>query len=200
MGGEIMTPARLSRLLLTQSAQAKKVFAVLSVNETLTIQQIRTVLVARGSQLAHNAIEGCLHSLSRAGLVVVAADGFRATFDASQPYKNTQESEKEATSMTTAIEITVQQSTISVTAPTDVRAEPAVSNGIQAATDRIAAIGAEVVEVVDGVRQQLNKLTRLGSEMEELAIQITMETDHVNSQIETLGQIQALMRELGVAS
>ncbi|WP_147822904.1 hypothetical protein [Aeromonas hydrophila] len=102
--------------------------------------------------------------------------------------------------MTTAIEITVQQSTISVTAPTDVRAEPAVSNGIQAATDRIAAIGAEVVEVVDGVRQQLNKLTRLGSEMEELAIQITMETDHVNSQIETLGQIQALMRELGVAS
>ncbi|MDH0348191.1 hypothetical protein [Aeromonas dhakensis] len=172
----------------------------MSVNETLTIQQIRTVLVARGSQLAHNAIEGCLHSLGRAGLVVVTADGFRATFDASQPYNPTSESEKEATSMTTSIEITVNKSTVSVTAPASVCAEPAAPNGIQAATDRIAAIGAEVVEVVDGVRQQLNKLTRLGSEMEELAIQITMETDHVNDQIEKLGRIQALMRELGVAS
>ncbi|WCH25148.1 hypothetical protein [Aeromonas salmonicida] len=169
------------------------------INEVLSIHQIRAVLVARGSHLAHNAIEGCLHSLSRAGLVCATATGFRAAFDASQPFPPQSESDTETTSMTSSLEITIHQSaSVSISAPAGIHADPE-HNGIQVATDRIAAIAVEVVEAVAGVRQQLDKLTRLSSELDELAIHITLETDQVSEKIEKLNKVQALLRDLGVA-
>ena len=201
MGGEIMTPHRLSRLLSEQTMQARRVFDALLVGEFLTIHQIRAVLVARGRHMAHNVIEGCLYSMGCVGLVVTNSGRFRAAFDASQLYAPHKESDKDTTSMTTSLEITIHQSAaVTVSAPAGVQAEPATSTGIQAATDRIAAIAAEVVETVDGVRQQLNRLTRLGSELDELAIYITVETDQVNDKIKKLAQVQALLRDLGVAA
>lgn len=200
-----MTPHRLSRLLLEQTIQARKVFDALLVDESLTIHQIRAVLVARGRHMAHNIIEGCLHSLGRVGLVITNSGRFRAAFDASQPYGPSQESDKDTASMTTSLEITIHQTaTVPVYAPTSVQAAPAaaqeVPNPIQAATDRIAAIAGEVVEVVEGVRQQLRQLTSLSTELDELAIQITLETDQVNDKIQKLAQVQALLRDLGVAA
>lgn len=107
--------------------------------------------------------------------------------------------------MTTSLEITIRQAAaVPVYAPTSVQAAPAaaqeVPNPIQAATDRIAAIAGEVVEVVEGVRQQLRQLTSLSTELDELAIQITLETDQVNDKIQKLAQVQALLRDLGVAA
>lgn len=202
-----MTPHRLFRLLTTQTPQARKVFDALMVHEPLTIQQVRAVLVARGSQMPHNAIEGCLHNLARTGLVIASNGRFRAALDASQPFDQLKSpvAKQEATSMTTAIEIAIHQSaSVTISAPAGVQsaeaAAPAPSSGLQAATDRVAAIGAEVVEVVAGVRQQLDKLTRLSGELDELAIQITLETDHVNEQIGKLAKVQTLLRELGVSA
>lgn len=198
-----MTPHRLSRLLSEQTIQARKVFDALLVDESLTIHQIRAVLVARGRHMAHNVIEGCLHSLGRVGLVVTNSGRFRAAFDASQPYTPHKESDKDTDSMTASLEITIHQSAaVTISAPTGVQAEPATSTGtgIQTATDRIAAIAGEVVEVVEGVRQQLRQLTSLSTELDELAIQITLETDQVNDKIQKLAQVQALLRDLGVAA
>lgn len=204
-----MTPHRLFRLLTTQTPQARKVFGALMVHEPLTIQQVRAVLVARGSHMPHNAIEGCLHNLARTGLAIASNGRFRAALDVDQPFDNPQSkspvAKQEATSMTTAIEIAIHQSaSVTISAPAGGQsaeaAAPAPSSGLQAATDRVAAIGAEVVEVVAGVRQQLDKLTRLSGELDELAIQITLETDHVNEQIGKLAKVQTLLRELGVTA
>lgn len=201
MGGEIMTPARLSRILSSQSAVAQKVFAALPAYEAWTIQQIRAVLEARGRHLAHHVIEGCLHSLQRAGLVDFIDGGFRAAFDAAKPDTVTpsQVADQEEASMTAALEITIHQSaSVSISAPAVADAAPEPS-GIQVATDRIAAIAVEVVDVVAGVHQQLQKLTRLSSELDELAIHITLETDQVSEKIEKLRKVQALLCDLGVA-
>lgn len=207
-----MTPARLARHLSAQTAQARKVFDTLLVDESMTIQQIRSVLVARNCHMAHNAIEGCLHSLNRVGLVIAKNGQFRAALEANpsctqtkEPAAPTKEPEQEAPDMTAALEITIRQSsaiTIGAKAeskPTE-QAAAAPSNGLQAATERVAAIGDEVAEVVEGVRQKLAQLTSLSSELNDLAIQITLETDHVNDQIEKLGKVQALLRDLGVAA
>lgn len=201
-----MTPNRLARVLSNQTSQARKVFAALQANEFMTIQQIRATLLARNCQMAHNVIEGCLHSLSRVGLVDTSGSRFRAAFDTSKQPHSARDTTQEATDMNSSLAVTLHHSAVitigaaSKPAKTAEPVEPSTSTSLQEATNRIAAIGSEVVALVDEVSHKLNRLTSLGSELDDLAIQIALETDHVNEQIEKLAKVQTLLRDLGVAA
>lgn len=195
-----MAPASLVRKLSGQSALAQKVFASIPADEFWTLQQIQGELIRRGRHMAYNVMQGCVRCLVNAGLVDEEGVRFRAAFGASEAIEQDDEPAVASHTALAVIEPAHQptEEAAPVTAP--IAIIPAShEEAMTAITGRLTALSTEVIDTVDEVRQKLAKLTKLGKELEDVAIMITLEQDRVNDQVHKLEQLQRAMRELGLA-
>lgn len=188
----MLTPIRARKLLSGQTTLAQKVFEAIPIGEAWSATQIKGELDRQGKALSTtiSQIHGCLYHLVGSGLVCEPSTGLfqsKVKLPAQRISKEVNMT-AQATPAVTTESLAAAQAAAPVTCP------------IQKTLERLAALSTEVIDATDVARQTLGKLTRLGKEIEDVAIAITLDREQSAKRMDKLEQLQKLMRELNLAA